>query len=258
MSTRAQDSRIQLRPGDVHFWFATTPRNSSAQSLAEGPLSADEHRRANRFLSKPAKELYIFAHTLLRVTLARYLGLMPEAIRFRSTVNGRPELVSSPSGRELRFNLSHTDGLVACVVSHLFCGVDVEAREPQINHSDLAEVVLSEEELAAWRRHPSSDCGERFMRIWTLKEAYVKARGLGLALPLREITFVRFGLRPKCTFGVGIQDDHRRWSFWSGTPTPFHCSAVAVASDRYRAKLSTFHMNSDLHSFVPTQFAKSA
>jgi len=145
--------------------------------------------------------------------------------------HGRPHLASRPSGTpDLRFNLSHTPGLVACAVTvGREVGVDVEHIGRQLVHDNIPERFFSAREVAALRARPDAEQRVVFFDYWTLKESYIKARGLGLALPLGQFSFICApGHAPTIEFAPELHDDPASWQFAQFWPTAEHRMAVAV------------------------------
>jgi 4'-phosphopantetheinyl transferase len=196
---------------EVHLWWAAPDARALPDLLPL--LSAEELATANRFRFEEHRVLYAFAHGALRVVLARYAGGDPRGLEFERVGNGRPEL----RGREVRFNLAHTAGLVLIgVAKSADIGVDAEFVAAERGRDEqLAQRVFTPGELAAWRR---DDC---FFERWTLKEAYIKARGEGLSLELRSFGF------PGLAEGPDIEDVSA-WQFVSFAPTPAHRAAAAA------------------------------
>ena len=150
-----------------------------------GLLSDGERTRAARFLSSSHSERYTVAHGRLRQLLAPLVGLAPEAIQFAVGPHGKPGLAGAAAVAGLRFNLSHSAGVGLVGWSwHMEIGVDVEVWHAMRDEAALVRRYFSTAEVAAWealvpeRRHAA------FFDLWTRKEAYVKALGRGLSLPL--------------------------------------------------------------------------
>ncbi|MEE3623720.1 4'-phosphopantetheinyl transferase superfamily protein [Nitrospirillum sp. BR 11752] len=147
-------------------------------------LDEGERARANRFMFEANRREYVAAHGLVRLWLGRLVGRPPAALAFTPvTVQGKPGLVDGPPG--LDFNLSHTEGLVACVVTlqpGCRVGVDVEPGGRHIG-ADVATAMFAAEELAWLDARPAGRSGPDMVSVWTLKEAYIKALGMGLSLP---------------------------------------------------------------------------
>jgi 4'-phosphopantetheinyl transferase len=176
-------------------------------------LSDDELRRVGRFVHPSDAANFIVGRTLARTLLSRYA-----------------ELAARPAGTpDLRFNVSHTSGLVACAVTvGREVGVDVEHTGRRLVH-DVAERFFSPREVADLRACPAADQPVVFFDYWTLKASYIKARGLGLALPLGQFSFVCVpGRAPTIEFAPELHDDPSSWQFAQFWPTAEHRMAVAV------------------------------
>lgn len=193
-------------------------------------LSAEEMDRAARFGHPDDAARFVIGRALTRTMLSRYAGVAPRDWPLVIAERGRPELVARPPGvPDLRFNLSHTPGLVACAVTvGREVGVDVEHIGRRLTH-DVAERFFSAREVADLRGLPADEQPVVFFDYWTLKESYIKARGLGLALPLRHFSFLRTpGEAPTIAFDPELHDDPAAWQFAQFWPTAEHRMAVAV------------------------------
>jgi 4'-phosphopantetheinyl transferase len=193
-------------------------------------LSADEAERVDRFFQRADADRFVIGRALARTMLSRFVDLAPREWPFVIDEHGRPHLARLPFGiPDLRFNLSHTSGLVACAVTvGREVGVDVEHTHRQLTH-EVPERFFSPREVADLRALPAADQQTVFFDYWTLKESYIKARGLGLALPLRHFTFLRVpGAAPQISFAPELHDDPASWQFAQFWPTQDHRMAVAV------------------------------
>jgi 4'-phosphopantetheinyl transferase len=196
----------------------------------ESLLTESERQRAERFWHEGDRQRLIIGRALARTMLSRFAPVAPQAWSIVIDERGRPELGARPSAApDLRFNLSHTNGLVACAVSvGREVGVDVESINRQVTH-ELPERFFSPREVADLRALARADQDVVFFDYWTLKESYIKARGLGLALPLGQFTFVRWpGAAPTIEFAPELHDDPASWQFAQFWPTEQHRMAVAV------------------------------
>jgi 4'-phosphopantetheinyl transferase len=169
------------------------------------------------------------AHALLRTALSRYAGIRPEAWGFVASVHGRPEIDTSTRPR-LRFNLSHSKGLVACAVTlERDVGIDVERVGRRADTTALARRWFSSSENRFLAGLPAPEARAGFFSLWTLKEAYAKARGLGLGIALDVASFqLAPGMPPAVSFRPGHDDDTRAWQFASLEPRPGYRLAVAA------------------------------
>jgi 4'-phosphopantetheinyl transferase len=192
-------------------------------------LSAEERAREARFHFDADRERFVIGRALVRLQLSRFLGGDPRQWRFEANAHGRPALRSPGRGRPLGFNVSHTRGLVACAVAGTRdVGVDVECVDRALTH-DIADRFFAPAEVAALRAQPDADRRRVFFDYWTLKEAYIKARGMGLALPLRHFAFsLRPPGSPTIAFDPEIDDDPGTWQFAQAWPTARHRLALAV------------------------------
>jgi len=149
-------------------------------------LSDEELRRADGFHREEHRLDYVTAHAALRVVLGRYLGIAPRAVQFAKSgkAGAKPELAAGP-----RFNLSHTAGYALIAVSpDLELGIDVEWQRPMDDLEAMARSVMSDEEFATWSTLYVDDRAMAFYHLWTRKEAYLKAIGLGLYRNLQDVT----------------------------------------------------------------------
>jgi len=221
-----------LEPGEVHVWYRATDTLGEIDILdAVAVLSPDERARYARFRFVRDQRDYAAAHALLRTSLSRYAGAGPTSWTFQVAPGGKPFLVLEDGLPQLSFNLSHTHGLVACAITNgSDVGVDVESVGREVTDG-VAERFFSESENVDLRR-----CGtaalraRRFIELWTLKEAYVKAIGKGLSHPLNSIVFDPSD-RESIRFLPPSDVDRNRWRFTLCAPTDAHCLAVAVRHD---------------------------
>jgi 4'-phosphopantetheinyl transferase len=199
-------------------------------------LSADERERAGRFVHERHRRQFQLAHGLVRAALSLHAPEVdPQAWRFLANRFGRPT-IAGPFVGALHFSLSHTEGCVACAISPSeFVGVDVEAIDRLCPHFAIADFAFSARENAELRALPPSEGINRFFDYWTLKEAYVKARGMGLRLPLDQFTMlVKSRQEIAITFAPDFGDDSGRWCFTLTSPTSRLRLAVADGSGEGR------------------------
>jgi 4'-phosphopantetheinyl transferase len=214
-----------LDPCDVEIFFASPEAldDPGCREAALSLLSADERDRVNRFHFQSDRQLHLAARALLRRSLSRASGVPPGAWRFQVGAHGKPEIAAPAS--PLRFNASHTRGLVmVSVVVGRDVGVDVE-RVPESVPFDVVDRSFAPTERETVRSAPLCEQPGRFAEIWTLKEAYVKARGLGLSLALGGFAFQ---LSPPRLF---VADDLSDWHVESLEPTPQHRAAICVSRE---------------------------
>jgi 4'-phosphopantetheinyl transferase len=195
-------------------------------------LSVDEQARAERFVQERHRRQYIYAHGQLRLALSNAApGVAPAAWSFTTGRYGRPFVTAPPLPSALHFSLSHTEGCVACVVSgHETVGIDVEAVTRRGSPMEIAQGVFAPDEIETLRGLPPSDLINRFFDYWTLKEAYLKAKGVGLNLPLDGFSMLISTDKIGISFKPQISDDPLNWRFALSSPSPNHRLAIADGS----------------------------
>lgn len=183
-----------------------------------------------RLVFERDRRRFLLTRALVRTMLSRYAGVAPAEWAFIANVHGRPEILDRPgSVPDLRFNLSHTEGLIACAVTiGREVGVDVEHIQRRLTR-DVAGRFFAPSEVNTLKALPDDEQARAFFDYWTLKEAYIKARGFGLALPLADFAFTLAPpAPPQIAFEPALEDDSATWQFAQDWPTPVHRLAVAV------------------------------
>jgi 4'-phosphopantetheinyl transferase len=194
-------------------------------------LSPEELARAARFHREVHRSAFLTTHTALREVLGAALGRDPARLSFAAGPHGKPELVLPAGDPALHFNLSDTEGLGLLAVS---CegplGVDVERHREDRSLLDVAERFFSPAELCALRAVDAEGRLQAFHRIWTRKEAFLKALGLGLA---RELDSFDVSHEPGAAARlVATRPDPAeaaRWRLLDLDVGPDHSAALAVA-----------------------------
>ena len=166
----------------------------------------------------------------MRTVLSRYVAVDPSIWRFERNKYGKPAIAYPRGIPPLSFNLSNTTGLIACLVAlGRDVGIDVEDTTRLGETVEIVDQFFSPTEVAALRALPSNDQRYRFFEYWTLKEAYIKARGMGLALPLEQFSFHLEVRQPvRIAFDPRLHDDPRSWQFAQFRPTSRHLMAAAI------------------------------
>src|SRR6185312_2965413 len=184
----------------------------AAEACAE-LLSEEERARWQRCRPERSRREYLATHALARTALSYYRPVAPRDWRFVTNAYGKPAPTPDCG---LRFNLSNSTGLAVCLVvdAPLEVGVDVEARQRADEIAEVEYKVFSAAELAQLDALPGTEQPDRYLSLWTLKEAYIKARGMGMALPLREISFLFDDAgAARLEVAEGVDEDAARWRF---------------------------------------------
>lgn len=221
------DDRIELFVGLIETIDAP-----GAVDAWQRLLSVDERVRADRFRFERHRRQYVFAHAMLRLALSQAApNVAPSDWSFSAGDYGRPFVASPKTSTALHFSLSHADGCVACVVSgHETVGVDVETVSRRVAPLSTALRFFAPEEVETLRGLPEPAAIDRFFDYWTLKEAYLKARGFGLNLPLDAFAMQVSGEAIEISFKPDIVDDPEGWRFSLCSPSPSHRLAIADGS----------------------------
>lgn len=221
-----------LAPHDVVVFLAE-PRILDAPARREAALALlapDERTRLATFVFERDREIALASRALQRWALSRCAPVAPDAWRFTENAHGRPE-IAAPNGHALRFSVSNTRGLVACAVTRgRDLGLDVEEVRAAVP-LDVVACVFAPSERAALATAAAEEQPGRFADLWTLKEAYVKARGLGLTLDLERVWFDRTTGTPQLGLDPAIDDDPSAWETQSWRPTARHAAALCVRRD---------------------------
>jgi 4'-phosphopantetheinyl transferase len=204
-------------------WLALDTIDAARWPLLARMLDETERARAERFHFERDRQAFVAAHALTRSTLSRRFDRAPEAWRFVADAHGKPHI----DDRVLGFSLSHTRGLVAVAVTQGGdVGVDVERIDPNRLGPDVTDRFFAPVECAHLRSLAPEAWPDAAYAFWTLKEAYIKAIGLGLACPLDAFHFV---LDPfAAQFSPQLADDPAQWRFERWRPTPEHVMALAA------------------------------
>lgn len=174
-----------LGEGDVHLWRVELGREPRVVKELEAVLSGPERLRASRFVVESVREDYITARGSLRRLLGNYVKAEPLEIPICVTEDGKPYLDKSFNINDIRFNLSHSSGLCLVAVSKgREVGVDVEKLRRDVDFSELAARYFAPAERDQIAKLAGDSQMSAFFRCWTRKEAFVKANGLGLRMPL--------------------------------------------------------------------------
>ena len=228
-------SLLRLDGHEAHVWLAFPDGITDSDLLQDYQhlLSSGERDRVQRLRIEKHRRERLIATALVRTTLSCYADVEARDWVFERNEHGRPRLVPGQCELPLQFNLSHTTGLIACAVTlGREIGVDVEDLERRTTTMAIADNYFAPSEVRALRALPAGEQRQRFLEYWTLKESYIKARGMGLALPLRKFFFELEPDRPiRICFESGLDDDPGSWQFALFRPKPHHVMALGIRRD---------------------------
>ena len=221
----------RLSDDEIHVWGAELDAAGEVGTLA-ACLSAEEHERVSGLLSGTHQRRFIVARGMLRQLLGRYLDQDPGAVTFSRGAHGKPFLQEGG----LHFNVSHTHELALYAIAQSReVGVDVEWMRPQVAHEQIAARFFSLEEQEALAEVPDEERRTAFYNIWTRKEAYVKARGDGIAAGLGTFA-VSLGAEAALLRSDEGRDEVERWKLVALEPAAGYVAALCGAGVDWRMR----------------------
>lgn len=226
-----------LTRDDVHLWRIALDIGTPLLMRLREILADDERQRADRFHFEKDRRHFTAARGVMRILLADYLAQRPEKVRFAYNNYGKPRLTDKNNETDLRFNLTHSHGLALLAVTHgREIGVDVERlRAMEGDGEPLAERFFSPREVSVLRPLPPQLRREAFFHCWTRKEAYIKAQGKGLSLPLDQFDVTLNPDEPAALLATRHDPpEAQRWSLRSLIPGEGYVGALAVEGHSWR------------------------
>ena len=220
----------KLGNDEVHVWRAELEIPEEYIQALRQTLAEDERKRAVRFRFEKDQRHFTAARGILRTLLGRYLHMQPSSLQFGYNRYGKPCLANGEAGNTLRFNLSHSHGMALFAFTHgREVGVDLEYMLKDRAEMSIARRFFSPHEVEALSTLPAEQQTRAFFACWTRKEAYVKARGLGLSL---DLNLFDVSLRPNepaallniCEPGQRLED----WLLHDLAPADEYAGALAV------------------------------
>jgi 4'-phosphopantetheinyl transferase len=235
---------IDRVPSFIHLWLADPDASSEALQIAYlSLLDAGERERRQHFRFERDRRRYLVTRALVRTVLSRYAPVAPRAWSFVSNEYGCPRVADSiEQAAHVRFSVSHTHDLIVLAVGTTGAlGVDVENVRMRDAPIEIAGRFFAADEVEALRETDAERRQDRFFEYWTFKESYIKARGMGLSLPLD-----RFGFDLSQAGAVSFRtasdlgDRASRWQFWQFRPDPEH--VVALCAERAAGGMPTVNV----------------
>tara|TARA_B100001142_G_scaffold316480_1_gene356316 strand:- start:215 stop:979 length:765 start_codon:yes stop_codon:yes gene_type:complete len=223
---------IEIFKSDAHLWFARHDdfdtfklKRTSLEWLTEIELI-----RLNRCYDERHRTQYILGRLLVRNVLSQYSYLEPWCWRFGENKFGKP-ILDPRHEQDLSFNLSHSGNCLVVAVSRSNeLGVDIERSDKPRRVTRIARRYFANSEIEELFDLPDSEQLSRFYDLWTLKEAYTKARGFGLAIPFSQFSFAFSREKLNMSFSKSVDDKPSNWQIWQMNYTPYKI-ALAVKGD---------------------------
>jgi 4'-phosphopantetheinyl transferase len=224
---------FEFEDQEIHVWRAYLDCEEIGLHRFEETLAPDEKARANRFVFRQDRNRYVAARGALRELLGRYLYRSPAEVEFDYTSKGKPSLRAVLNERSIQFNVSHSRGLALLAFAlGRNLGIDVEFIRPEFPADEIAERFFSPKEVMELRALPPSLRAEGFYLCWTRKEAYIKAIGEGLHIPLESFNVSLTPGRPERLEST----DSNRWTMRSLYPDPLYAGALVAEGQDLRLR----------------------
>ena len=230
------DAPTILQGNEVHLWHINLGLNAEQVRCCHRVLSQDEERRAERFHFDRHRNQFVAGRGAMRFILAQYLSIPPRAVEYCYGPNGKPELSPSLQLAAIRFNLSHSNGHALLGVCREYAlGVDLEFVNYEFAGEEIAERFFSAGEVARLRSMPPGERGHAFFSCWTRKEAYIKALGVGLSLPLESFD-VSFGpgVSPALLRADLCPADLQRWKMYDLVVPAGYAAALVIEGEQHK------------------------
>ena len=228
---------IILARDEVHVWTASRVADDRCVAAMRALLNPGEIRRADRFAFDRDRRQFAVGRGLVRTILGAYLGLEPRSLRFEANAHGKPDLVAEQA-RGLRFNLAHSGPWALFAVTRdRAIGVDIEKVRPDFGGDAIAGRFFAPAEVAALRSLPAEAQALAFFHGWARKEAYIKAKGKGLALPLDTFEVSINPSAPAALLATHADPaEVARWSLIEVATEPGFVAALCVEGPSWRLR----------------------
>lgn len=238
---------------EIHLWFSYDEEinNTILLEKYQDILSAEEIATQKRFHFKKHRHQYLITRAMVRSVLSLYIeSVPPEGWKFGRNNYGKPYVSNSPLPVDLKFNLSHTEKMVAlAVTAGNNVGIDAEHLLRRRDDLGIAKNYFSEIEFQNLFSLPAQHQNQRFFDLWTLKEAYIKACGMGLSTPLNRFTF-SFS-KPgevQIHFSPEQNDNPQHWRLWQVKPGETHMVGLAIHN---ASNIDSYHLS--MRAIIPLE-----
>lgn len=248
---------VQVEPlqrDEVHLWTIERDRRADLELLAQC-LSSEERQRARRLRVADRRAAFIYNRAVVRQILASYAGIEPQQVPLAVSAAGKPFWDPAALGNDgtpscLSFNLSHREDLaILAVAQRRALGVDVEAPDPRTDYAAVARQAMSAREMQLFQQLAADERPGALLRLWTRKEAYLKAQGTGLARSLAEIEVTFLPAEPPQLLATGdCRETASTWLLESWSPRPGWIAALATPREGVALHLR-FHRTTSLRDW---------
>jgi 4'-phosphopantetheinyl transferase len=235
-----QAKRSPITHDSVHVWIADLAGYIPSANEFLLTLSPDEQVRADRFVFELHRGRFIACRGILRDILGHYTGVAPKLLRFDYNTYGKPELASDPGRGQVKFNISHSAGLAAfAITSGRRIGIDIEHVRPLDDLHSITKRFFSASEQEALANLAPEESTRGFFSCWTRKEAFIKAKGMGLSIPLDSFDVsVHPDEPPRLLRDSGDPGETEKWSMAALRPSDDYVGALAVEGAGWQLAVS--------------------
>lgn len=249
---------MKISPNEVHLWCTYDEEISVPELLSKyyNLLNSEEKKQQKRFYFQRNRHQYLVTRALVRTVLSQYLHeIRPHELIFKVNRYGKPCVNNLPLPFPLEFNISHSEKLVILAVTNgIQVGVDVEYILRDSKVIPIADRFFSPQEFNELRSLEQDQQYDRFFDLWTLKEAYIKARGMGLSLPLDKFSY---SLTDNNTITISfdekyIIDNSNNWRFWQVKPNETHKISIALTDN----KINKYMCSLEIREMIPLAMTK--
>jgi len=227
-----------LIENQVDVWSVHLGGKEMEDEQCKPLLSPDEVQRADRFYFEKHRRRFTCAHAALRQILSGYTSLLPQELTFSYGPQGKPDLGGKLQNCAVKFNLSHSEDMALLAVSrNQNVGIDIESVNSEFATGEIVERFFSTGEIHRLKALPTPKRADAFFSCWTRKEAYIKALGTGLSVPLDsfEVAFGS-GVPPALLRVKNNANETRRWSMYDVVVTQGYRAALVVEGREHRLR----------------------
>jgi 4'-phosphopantetheinyl transferase len=221
----------ELGADDAHVWLAFLDQPAGVIMNLASLLSDDECQKAGRYYRPRDRDRFIVGRGILRKIISSYIALPPDQLRFTYNEYGKPAISNDQNDRALNFNLSHSAGLILYAVAmRRDLGIDIEYIRDDFATLEIAERFFSKDEVAALKSLPANQRTVGFFNCWSRKEAFIKAKGMGVSYPLDKFTVsVAPGEPPAILKVDGGGRELERWKMYELNPGAGYVAAMIAS-----------------------------
>ena len=223
---------LDLKPDEIHFFYTLVDEIKSNQLLDRyrSVISEKEKTKVGKYVFEKDQHNCLVTRALVRFVLSAYTDQDPESFEFIENRYGKPDLKPGLIKMPVKFNLSHSSGVTACALAiDSEIGMDIENYHRKIDLT-IADRFFSKSESEYVKKCPDKDKQEVFFDFWTLKESYIKARGMGLSIDLDKFSFEIDKKNICINFHESLNDSCDQWRFFQFSPVENYKAAISIQS----------------------------